>query len=38
MLRVAPPKRVNPLKVALFVSQAQRIAPGPFVEVGSHAP
>src|ERR1039457_6299385 len=37
-LRVAPPERVNPLKVALFVIQAQRTAPGPFVDVGSHAP
>ena len=36
--RVAPPERVNPLKVALVVSQAQRTAPSPFVEAGSQAP
>jgi hypothetical protein len=37
-LRVAPPESVNPLKVELFVSQTQRTAPGPFVELVSHEP
>ena len=36
--RVAPPRRVKPLKMALFVSHAQRTAPGPLVEMESHAP
>ena len=38
LLRVAPRCKVNPTKAALFVSQAQRTAAGPFVEPGSHAP
>jgi hypothetical protein len=38
LLAVAPPRSVSPLNIALDVNQAQRTAPGPFVEVGSHAP
>src|SRR5580698_1898535 len=36
--RVAPPQKVNPFKIVLFVIQTQRIAPGPYMEVGSQAP
>src|SRR4051812_44908571 len=36
--RVAPPPTVKPLRIALFVIHTQRIAAGPLVVAGSHAP